>query len=457
MVAGEPSLLRRQLGLAAVMAVVMGDMLGSGIFFTPGNIAAVADAPWQVYFIWTLCGLIVLCGAMTLAELVSIIPKAGASYHIIREAFGPGWGFVKAWMESWVSVPGSMASVAIVFGELSAALLGTGSPRLLGIGAVALFAGINLVGVRWGGRTQIALTAIKIAGLLALVVGSYALAEPVAPVPISAPGSFGLLSFVRFVGLGVAAVLFTYDGWTDVSHLAGEVSEPDRTFPRGLGLGVLGITMLYVLVNASFLRVMPLERMREEGESVGTALAVATFGAAGGQVVQGLILISIFGALGGLVMTAPRLVYAASAEYEAITRGRGVHLFFSALSRVSPRSAVPAGSIVFCASLATLAILFFGTFERLVAFIVVPLQFMNIMMVASIYRLRKRREESGAGTDRYRTPGYPFVPLLFVLVMSVLLLNAVIFNPRDTAIGIALTALGIPVYFWIREGGRRED
>ncbi len=455
MAGSESSLLLRQIGFAAVMAVVMGDMLGSGIFFTPGTLAAVAQAPWQVYFIWTLCGLIVLCGALTLAELVSLIPKAGASFHIIREAFGPGWGFVKAWMESWVSAPGSMASIAIVFGELATAFLKRGSPQLLGIGAVALFAAINLLGVRWGGRTQVALTAIKIAGLLALVFGSYALAEPAASSPAAASGGAGLLSFFRFVGLGVAAVLFTYDGWTDVSHLGGEVSEPGLAFPRGLGLGVLGIMLLYLVVNAAFLRVMPIDQMREEGASVGTALAVATFGAAGGQVVQGLILLSIFGALGGLVMTAPRLVYAASAEYEALTRGRTPHRFFEALAWVSPRTAVPAVSIVFCASLAALAILFFGTFERLVAFIVVPLQFMNILMVASVFRLRKRAVGTPAQQVHYLTPGYPFVPLLFIFVMSLLLLNAIAFNLRDTLIGIALTALGIPVYFWIRKGDTR--
>ena len=450
MAAAENSLLRRQLGLGSVMAVVMGDMLGSGIFFTPGSLAAVAHAPWQVYFIWALCGLIVLCGALTLAELVSLLPRAGASYHVIQEAFGPGWGFVKAWMESWVSAPGSMASIGIVFGQLAAGFLGRGSPPVLGVGVVALFAAINLLGVRWGGRTQVALTVVKIAGLLALVFGSFVLAAPAAlPAPAAVSAEGGILAFARFVGLGVAAVLFTYDGWTDVSHVAGEVFEPSRTFPRGLGLGVLGITILYLLVNAAFLRVIPLDRMREEGTSVGTALAVAAFGQGGGQLVQGLILLSIAGSLGGLVMTAPRLVYAVGAEYEAVTRGHGPHRFFQALAWVSPRTAVPAGSILFCAVLAAVAILFFGTFERLVAFIVVPLQFMNILMVASVFRLRKRR----AATPRYFTPGYPVVPLLFIFVMSLLLLNAVAFNPRDTLIGIALTALGVPVYFWMRRGG----
>jgi APA family basic amino acid/polyamine antiporter len=444
----ESAALRRQLGLAAVMAVVMGDMLGSGIFFTPGTLAPAAHAHWQVYFIWALCGLIVLCGALTLGELASLHPKAGASYHIVGEGFGPGWSFVKVWIEGWIGVPGSIATVAIMFGELSSGFLSAASPQALAIAAVALFAAVNLMGVQWGGRTQVALTAFKIAGFLALVFGSYALAERVSPSPVPVAAEGGLLSFLRFVGLGVAAVLFTYDGWTDVSHVSGEVRDPGRTLPRGLALGVLGITVLYLVMNDAFLRVMPLDQMRQEGGSVGIRLASAAFGAAGGRVVSGLIMISIFGALGGLVMTAPRLVYAASADYEPLTRGRRGHRFFETLARVSPRSAVPTNAILFCAGLAAVAILFFGTFERLVAFIVVPVQVTNILIVASIFPIRRRHPRG----DRYLTPGYPYAPLVFVVVMSLLLVNAVVFNPRDTIIGIAMTAVGIPVYLWIQKG-----
>ena len=163
--------------------------------------------------------------------------------------------------------------------------------------------------------------------------------------------------------------------------------------------------------------------------------------------VSGLIVISIFGALGGLVMTAPRLVYAASAEYDSITRGRPGNAFFRTLAFVSRRTAVPSAAILFCSLLSAVAILFFGTFERLVSFIVVPLQLTNVLMVASVFRLRSRaRETPGA----YLTPGYPVVPLVFVSVMSLLMVNAIVFNPRDTFIGIALTASAAPVYLWLR-------
>jgi APA family basic amino acid/polyamine antiporter len=237
-----------------VSALVVGDVLGTGIFFTPGELAAVAESPGQVYFFWALCGAITLCGALTLAELTTLLPRAGASYHIIREGFGPFWGFLKIWVEMWVSGPGSVA-VAIVLGEFAAPLPAAPagvSATTWGVLAIAAFAAVNLCGVRWGGRTQVVLTAVKIAGLLALVFGSLLLAPPAeataAGHAATGQGS-SLLGFVGLVGLGVAAVLFTYDGWIDVSHVGGEVSEPAKDLPLALGLGVGGLTLLYLVVN----------------------------------------------------------------------------------------------------------------------------------------------------------------------------------------------------------------
>ncbi|MFQ5791530.1 MAG: APC family permease, partial [Acidobacteriota bacterium] len=316
-----------------------------------------------------------------------------------------------------------------------------------GILAIAVFAVINLLGVRWGGRTQILLTGAKIAGLLCLVLGSFLLAVPATPVArgLETEGG-GLLAFIRFVGLGVAAVLFTYDGWTDVSHVAGEVAEPKRNLPRGLGFGVAGITVLYLVVNYAFLRVIPLAAMGEGSTTVATTLALRSFGSLGGQIVNGLIMVSIFGALGGLVMTAPRLIYAAGSQYDEPTRGRRGNVVFRGLSLVSSRTAVPAGSILFCAGLSSVAILFFGTFGRLVSFIVVPLQLTNILMVASVFPLRRR--SPGTKTE-YLTPGYPWVPAIFIVVMALLLTSAIFYNPVDTLMGVALTAAGVPVYLWI--------
>jgi APA family basic amino acid/polyamine antiporter len=450
----KPAPLRRQLGLWAVSALVVGDMLGTGIFFTPGELASVAESSGQVYLFWGLCGAITLCGALTLAELTTLLPRAGASYHIIREGFGPFWAFLKIWVEMWVSGPGSVAGVAVVFGEFAAQLPAAPaglSATTWGVLAIAAFALVNLCGVRWGGRTQILLTAVKVVGLVALVLGSYFFAQPAAAGDAAKTPGASLLGLVRLVGLGVAVVLFTYDGWIDVSHVGGEVREPARHLPIALGLGVGGLTLLYLVVNHAYLRVVPLEAMRAAPTTVATTVALAAFGRAGGQVLNVLIVISILGALGGLVMTLPRLYFAAAEQYRDEAGRRALGGFFRALAWVPARSGVPAGSVLFTAALSITALCFFGTFRRIVTYFVVPVHVVNILMVASVFRLRRRLGSPATG---YRTPGYPLVPAVYILVLALLLVSAIAYNPLDTLIGMAMTATGLPVYLWIRRPAR---
>lgn len=439
--------LQRKLGLSAVLAVVMGDMIGSGIFFTPGELAAVATAPWQVYFFWSLCGLITLCGALTLAELATLLPKAGVSYHALTEAYGPFAGFMQAWMMVLVSGPGAIAGVAILFGELANQFFGSGSSGMQlvwAVFAIGVFALINLRGAEWGGRTQIFLTAVKIFGLIALVAGGLLIADPAAQTSVSATDQtqHGLLGFARFIGLGVAIVLFTYDGWIDASNIAGEVRNPNRNFPLALGIGVIAITLMYLVVNYAFLRVVPLESMRENPTLVAPMVAEAAFGRNGGIALSLLMWISIFGALGGLIMTLPRLFYAAASEYVDRAKGSFIAPAFRTIAHLSEKNSVPSGAILFAAGISIVALVFFGSFSRIVTFFVVPFQFMNILMVASIFRLRPRL----ATTDTYKLPGYPIVPGIFIFVMSLFLIAALVYNPLDSMIGIALTLAGAPVY-----------
>ncbi len=426
----------------------MGDMIGSGIFFTPGELAAVATAEWQVYFFWSLCGLITLCGALTLAELSALIPKAGVSYHALTEAYGPFAGFMQAWMMVLVSGPGAIAGVAILFGELANQVFGSGSSGMQlvwAVAAISLFALINLRGVDWGGRTQVVLTTIKIVGLFALVAGGLFLAAPAAdiPAPAAEPSEEGVLGLLRYIGLGVAIVLFTYDGWIDASNVAGEVKNPNRNFPLAMGIGVLAITLIYLLVNYAFLRVVPLETMRANPTLVAPMVAEAAFGERGGMALSLMMWISIFGALGGLIMTLPRLYYTAASEYVDRARGSWLGPAFRSIGSLSPRRSVPSGAILFAAGASIAALLFFGSFSRIVTFFVVPFQFMNILMVSSIFRLRKRLSSPGT----FRLPGYPIVPAIFIFVMTLFLIAALIYNPLDSLIGIALTLAGAPVYY----------
>ena len=445
--------LRRKLGFCTVLAVVMGDMLGSGIFFTPGQLAAVVTSEWQIYAFWLLCGLITLCGALTLGELAALLPRPGVAYHALTEAYGPFAGFMQVWILILVSGPGAIAGVAILFGELADDVLGSGGGGAVlafACAAIVFFVLVNLRGADWGGRTQIVLTAVKVGGLVALIAGGIFIAAPAAPEHTSTDAGSGLLDLVRIVGLGVAIVLFTYDGWIDASHIAGEVRHAERNFPLAMGTGVLGITLIYLLVNFAFLRVVPLETMREAPTLVATRVAEAAFGEYGGALLAIFMTLSIFGALGGLVMTLPRIYYAAAAEYVGRAGGTAFGPAFRAVAWVSPRSAVPAGAILTGAALAIVALFFFGSFSRIVTFFVVPFQFMNILMVSSIYRLRPRLGKSSA----FSLPGYPVVPALFIAVMAMFVVTAMVYNPVDSLIGTGLTLAGIPVYRVLTRGSR---
>jgi len=442
--------LTRKLGLSAILAIVVGDMIGSGIFFTPGELAAVATAEWQVYFFWSLCGLITLCGAMTLAELATLIPRAGVSYHALTEAYGPFAGFMQAWMMVLVSGPGAIAGVAILFGELANRVFGDGAmslQRLWAVGAIGFFTVINLRGVEWGGRTQEFLTSVKVIGLILLVAGGVFLADaaPRGELTERALADGGLIDLLRFVGLGVAVVLFTYDGWIDASNIAGEVRDPGRTFPRAMAIGVMLITGIYLLVNFAFLRVVPLEAMRVEPTLVATRVAEAAFGGTGGEALSILIWVSIFGALGGLIMTLPRLFYAAAVEYVDRSEGTFLSPLFRGIAAFSERRSVPSGAVLFAAATSVAALLFFGSFSRIVTFFVVPFQLMNILMVSSIFVLRPKLSTPAS----YRLPGYPFVPAFFIFVMLLFVLAALYYNPVDSLIGIALTLAGAPVFWWL--------
>jgi APA family basic amino acid/polyamine antiporter len=219
---------------------------------------------------------------------------------------------------------------------------------------------------------------------------------------------------------------------------------------RGLGYGVAGVTLLYVLVNVAYLRVLPLEAMRTAPTTVATDVARAVFGPTGGALLHALIILSIFGAMGGLIMTLPRLYYAAAAEYAAQTTG-APGAIFRALSIVTPRSAVPAGSLLLSAAAATIALLFFGTFSRIVNFFVVPLQLNNILLVAAVFQLRRATPE-GPG---YRAPGYPVLPLAYIAVIGFFLVSAIAFRPYETLTGVALTMTAAPAYWLMFRGEKR--
>ncbi|MCC3860322.1 APC family permease [Pseudemcibacter aquimaris] len=444
--------LKRKLGFVSIFSIVLGNIIGSGIFFTPGELAAVAEAEWQVYFFWALCGFIVLCGSLTFAELSILLPRPGVMYHSLNEAYGPFAGFFQGWIQILVVGPASIAGTAIFFGELANQVFGIESNILMlawGVMAIAFFALINLRGIEQGGNTQIIITAAKTIGILALIIGAIFFANPVewTPSTTNQNSEIDLWSTMQFIGLGVGIVLFTYDGWADASHLAGEVKNPRRNLPSGLILGVVGVTAIYLLINYAFLNVMSLEYMRDNPTIIATTAAEAAFGSIGVNIFQILIGVSIFGALGGLVLSIPRLFYATVSDFNDDASKTFLKPFFKALSYLSPKTGVPSGSIIYSAAMAVFFLLFFGTFSEIVTFLMVPLQFINILVVSSIFKLRPRL----GSQDDFKTPLYPLVPCIFILTMSILIISALIYNTEQSLYGIILSLTSIPAYLIIKK------
>ncbi|MBT6030978.1 MAG: amino acid permease, partial [Kordiimonadaceae bacterium] len=344
-----------------------------------------------------------------------------------------------------------IAGAAIFFGELVNQVLGVENNTLRltwGVLAIIFFAIINLRGIEQGGKTQVIITAAKITGILALIFGAIFFASPIEWTGETSAQSteINIWSTLQFIGLGVGIVLFTYDGWADASHLAGEVKNPKRNLPLGLGIGVLSVTAIYLLINYAFLSVVPLEFMRENPTIIATTVAEAAFGPVGVNIFQVLIGISIFGALGGLIMSVPRLFYATISDFNQDASKTFMKPFFNALSYLSPKTAVPSGSIIYSAIMATFFLLFFGNFADIVTFLMVPLQFINIWIVSSIFILRPRLSQEGD----YKTPLFPLVPCIFILTMSILIISALIFNTQQSLYGIVLSLTSIPIYLILK-------
>jgi APA family basic amino acid/polyamine antiporter len=412
----------------------------------------VAEAEWQVYFFWSLCGFIVLCGALTFAELSILLPRPGVMYHSLNEAYGPFAGFFQGWIQTIITGPGSIAGSAIFFGELVNQVIGIENNlmRLMwGVLAILFFAFINLKGISESGKTQIIITTAKLTGIFALIIGAIFFASPIEwqATNEATQCDINLSSTLNFIGLGVGIVLFTYDGWADASHLAGEVKNPKKNLPLGIGIGALMVTLIYLLINYAFLSVLSLDFMRENPTIIATTIAEAAFGDIGVSIFQILIGISIFGALGGLVMTIPRLFYATMSDFNEDASKTFMKPFFKALSTISPKTSVPSGAIIYSAGMAILFLLFFGTFSKIVTFLMVPLQFINIWIVSSIFILRPRLSQA----DDFKTPLYPLIPAIFIISMSILIISTLVYNTEQSIYGVILSLSAIPVFMILKK------
>jgi APA family basic amino acid/polyamine antiporter len=451
---GGPQLVRR-LGAWDGALITIGAVLGTGIFITTGDMARVLPHPGLMLVAWMMGGLLMLTGALTLAELGAMFPRAGGQYQYLKEAYGPLWGFLFGWTCFFVIMSGGIATLAVGFGEYLGSFLpffSTGhvlfkvpagpwtwavnGGQVAGALVIVFLTAINYVGLREGTFVQNAVTVVKIGSIVALAVLGLVVAAPVASPFAAGPLPSGNL--LTAFGVAMIAVIWTYDGWYGFAFLAGEVRHPERNIPLGLIGGTMAITVLYLLMNLVYMRALPVAAMAETSR-IGEAAASVLFGPTGARLVSLAVVISTFGCISATVL------YAARGYLPMAQDG----LFFRSLSRIHPRYRTPTACLLAQGAWAV-ALTFTGTYEQLYTYVVFALFLFHALTGAAVIVLRRSRPEV---PRPYRTWGYPVVPVVFVLAATALLVNTLVEKPLESLLGLLIVAMGIPAYLWWRRKG----
>lgn len=422
--------LARVLGTGSAVAVVVGTIIGSGIFGVPAPIAAGVGSVGAVLLLWVLGGGIALCGALSLAELAAAYPEPGGIYVYLREIFGPLVAFLFGW-SFLVFEPASYAAVALIFARALGTIFPALAPWPRWVAAASLLGlvAVNVRSLRFGAALQNASTAAKVLVLIGLAVVAFVLS----------PGTSGSLTplSVRpdsWPGFGIAliSVMFAYDGWQWLPQLAGEMRDPERSLPRALLLGVLLVAAVYLLTNVANFWVLSLPEVA--GSKMVTAdVAGRLLGRAGAAVVAALVMVSTLSSNNGGFMTDPRVFFAMAED----------GLFFRTVSRVHPRWRTPHVAVMLLGAVSILY-LPFRDFEQLLEILILGLWPFAALAVLGLMRQRRRRPEL---RRPYRVPGYPVVPVFFLLAFAGMVANALAEHPISTLANFVFIAAGVPVFY----------
>ena len=426
---------RRLLGAFDATMIVMGGIVGSGIFMNPHVVAQRVHTAPLILGVWLAGGIMAMLGAFIWAELATRLPGAGGQYLYLREAYHPSVAFLYGWVLLLVTQTGGMAAVAVTFARYFREITGVAaSDSTIAATALLGLTAINCLGVRAGSNVQSALMLTKTAAIAAMVAAGLLLGGHYTQIPQAAPAQSGLLASI---GAAMIPVAFAYGGWQTSSFVAAEMRDPRRDLSRGLVLGVSGVVLLYLSVNFVCVRVLGPAGLGATSTPA-SAVMRAALGDRGGQWIAFGIAVSTLGFLSQGILTAPRVYYAMACD----------GLFFERVGRLSPRTGVPATAIIVQGFAAT-AIALVGSYEQILNY-VTSIDFISFGLTsAAVFVLRRRQ---GALIDGvYRVPGHPFTTGLFVLTAAAIVASTFYSYPQNSVIGLGILAAGIPVYlYWSR-------
>lgn len=446
----------RGLGLLDATTIVMGSMIGSGIFVVPADIARQTNSPGLILTVWAVTALLTLMAALTYGELAAAMPRAGGQYVYLREAYSPLFGFLYGWTLFLVIQTGTIAAVAVAFAKFTgifvpwfsesrylfrAGPIGVTTQQLLAIGVLVFLTWVNTRGLRTGARVQNVFTITKVGALLGLIALGFVFRHPEA-VERNFNHMWDGVEWgwfaVKAVAVAMVGSLFSSDAWNNVTFTGEEVRNPKRNLPLALGLGVTVVSLLYLACNVSYLNLLPLEAMQTAAEDrVGTAAVAMVLGPAAVQLMAAAIMISTFGCMNGMILAGARVYYAMARD----------GLFFRSVARVDPKRHTPSTSLVFQCFWACVLTLS-GTYSDLLDYVIFAVLLFYILTIAGVFVLRRRRPDM---PRPYRAIGYPLVPAAYLGAAGLIEVVLLLYKPDYTWPGLIIVLLGIPVYFvWRR-------
>ena len=426
--------LPRKLGFLDALSIVIGIVIGGGIFLVPNLVAQELKSPGWILAVWIFAGVISFFGALACAELGTTFPATGGQYVFLREMYGPLIGFLCGWSMFAVARTAQVAWLAVtmtLYVSYFLPLSGMAS-KALGLAALALFTGINYWGVNAGAFVQKLFTLAKVSGLLLIIASAFFWRAGSAVAHTAPAGGFSISHF----GVALIACVLACDGWVQLSFVAGEIRNPRRNILLALALGSAACTTVYLLANLAYMRVLSIPEIAAS-EHVGASVAERILGHAGGDLVSVIILMSIIGTLNGCFLTSPRIYFAQARD----------GLFFRKFAEVHPQHQTP-GFAIIAQGVWAAVLLISGSYESLIDYAMFAIWLSYGFMVAGVIVLRIRRPE----LERpYRMWGYPWTAILFLLITAWFLGNMIVSRPVQSLAGLALILTGVPIYFyWTR-------
>ena len=433
-----PKGLKKQIGLFEAVTIVIGMVIGSGIFFKASAVFKNAGTPLLGIVAWVIGGLITMASALTVAEIAAAIPKTGGIFVYLKELYGEKWAFLFGWMQTLIYVPGVIAALSIVFVTQSTYFIPSITPmeqKILAIFILFFVMSINIISTKFGSRVQVIATIAKLIPIFVIIV--FGLLKGTAhdfAAPVVSATTVGAAGF----GAAILGTLWAYDGWVSVGNMAGELKNPKKDLPKSIIGGLIAIIIVYILINVAIINIMPVTKVIASSKPTSDA-AVILFGESGAALIAGGIMISIFGALNGYLMTGVRIPFAMAQD--------NLFPFAKFFSKVNEKFETPVNTFVFEVILASLYVMS-GSFDTLTNLAVFVMWIFFVMCVAGIFILRSKHKD----LDRpYKVPLYPFIPLVGIVGGVYILVSTFITDSSNALYGIGITLLGLPVYYFIRK------